>query len=1341
MLKKRKEHRAVGIAASICAVILFGLILNPVTKKEESVEAITDLTGDPAITITSSKNSASVAINPSIVGAFSTTSGSSDISFSVSTSNYTGYALSVRSTKTTLDSGTNSFNSLASGVTAEQFSNASNTPLNNRWGFKPNYYNSESNNKYYGATTSNVILDRTGTANSTAKNYTISLGARADTSLPSGSYINESLILEATANVVPSSILTINYGTGITGVTIGGVNVANGETVKLAQGATYAINATFDQTLYEFNSWIATSGTIGSSSAQSTIYTIGTTDATLIVSATFNGTYMQNLNADACTTTASTVYDSRDMHAYTIQRLNDGSCWMMENLDLGRTTLTTNLTSSNTNLSATITASTFNSWKTTAGTDSYVDGQFITLSGTDSTSGTAYGTLYNYYTASAGTISGSSNNSNATYDICPAGWRLPTGGETGDFYRLYNSGYDYNTLRTPIISGGAQFALAGYFYAGAPTGAESSGRYWSSTPYNSTSFLGMHFYNGAVYPTMWNFHYFARNKVGASIRCILKESRTITKLKYLQTFKYFSSGEMAEVLASMVNNTTYNLTDMRDNRVYAVAKLKDGRIWMAENLDLGRTTLTTNLTSANTNIATTVTAATFNGWKKTSGTGTYNAGEFINVTGTDSTSGTPYGTLYNYYAASAGTISGSSNSSNAAYDICPAGWRLPIGGSSGEFQALYAKGSMRAPIANGGAAFALAGYFYNSTPTDQGSSGDYWSSTRDGNTSMYRLSLYTSGVYPAGSGIRSDGHAIRCVVKKPSHTITVIYGTGIAQISINGNNIANNSSITFEEGTSQTISASTKASYSFGNWSTTSGTIGSITGQSTTYLVGTNDATITATAIFNPPDIQNLASSSCTATASSAKDTRDGHIYTIQRLADGNCWMMENLDLGRTDLTTNLTSANTNLSTTVTAATFNSWKKTSGTGTYDAGEFIPLTAQNSDNGLDTDITSGTPYGTLYNYYAASAGTITGNSNANHAQYDICPAGWRLPTGGEYGEFQTLYQQYNSSASMRAPIANGGAAFTLAGRFKDSVPYDQNANGSYWSSSAFDSTGRKILYSNSAWIDPISSYYNRYMASSIRCVLKDLSVTYLQDFNSLSTNDKTSIIASMAENTTYSLIDNRDNRSYKIAKLKDGKVWMAENLDLGRTTLSTNLTSANTNLSTTVTAATFNSWKKTSGTGTYDAGEFIPLTAQNSDNGLDTDITSGTPYGTLYNYYAASAGTITGNSNANHAQYDICPAGWRLPTGGEYGEFQTLYQQYNSSASMRAPIANGGAAFTLAGRFKDSVPYDQNANGSYWSSSAFDSTGRKILYSNSAWIDPISSYYNRYMASSIRCVAK
>lgn len=190
---------------------------------------------------------------------------------------------------------------------------------------------------------------------------------------------------------------------------------------------------------------------------------------------------------------------------------------------------------------------------------------------------------------------------------------------------------------------------------------------------------------------------------------------------------------------------------------------------MMENLDLGRTAITTDLTSSNTNLATTVTAETFNSWKKTSGSNTYDAGEYISVSGTDATSGTAYGTLYNYYAASAGTISGSINFNNASYDICPAGWRLPTGGSSGEFQALYAEYNsnalMRASIENSGAAFALAGIFLSAAPANQGSDGGYWSSTRNYGANMYVLNLDTSDVYPAGVDNRVDGLAIRCLAK------------------------------------------------------------------------------------------------------------------------------------------------------------------------------------------------------------------------------------------------------------------------------------------------------------------------------------------------------------------------------------------------------------------------------------------------------------------------------------------------------------------------------------------------------------------------------------------------
>ena len=188
---------------------------------------------------------------------------------------------------------------------------------------------------------------------------------------------------------------------------------------------------------------------------------------------------------------------------------------------------------------------------------------------------------------------------------------------------------------------------------------------------------------------------------------------------------------------------------------------------MMTNLNLGATTLSTNLTSANTNLSTTITASTFNGWKKTSGSETSTSAEFIPVSGTDSTSGTAYGTLYNYCAASAGTICTSSNSSNAAYDLCPAGWRLP---TRNEFTTLYSNASyntnakMRASIANGGAAFALAG-FCDSTPASQGSEGFYWSSTRYDSTIMYGLHLTTSGVNQSGVYRRLTGSSIRCVLK------------------------------------------------------------------------------------------------------------------------------------------------------------------------------------------------------------------------------------------------------------------------------------------------------------------------------------------------------------------------------------------------------------------------------------------------------------------------------------------------------------------------------------------------------------------------------------------------
>ena len=138
----------------------------------------------------------------------------------------------------------------------------------------------------------------------------------------------------------------------------------------------------------------------------------------------------------------------------------------------------------------------------------------------------------------------------------------------------------------------------------------------------------------------------------------------------------------------------------------------------------------------------------------------------------------------------------------------------------------------------------------------------------------------------------------------------------------------------------------------------------------------------------------------------------------------------------------------------------------------------------------TDSTSGTPYGTLYNYCAASAGTICISSNSSDASYDLCPAGWRLPTGGSSGEFATLYTQYNSWALMRASVANGGAAFVLAGQVASGIPFWDGNYGYYWTSTRYSDTSMHILYLR----NDISTVYPddglaRTAGESIRCVLK------------------------------------------------------------------------------------------------------------------------------------------------------------------------------------------------------------------------------------------------------------
>ena len=125
-------------------------------------------------------------------------------------------------------------------------------------------------------------------------------------------------------------------GVGVNGLgeAGGGGNVTtSGGTVSLKHGVAYNISGTYNSG-YEFSSWAtAANGTLGSTSAASTTYTV-TGTSTLTLTGKSSKLYMQNMAASDCTTTVKTVYDNRDETAYHVQRLADGNCWMLDNLVL-----------------------------------------------------------------------------------------------------------------------------------------------------------------------------------------------------------------------------------------------------------------------------------------------------------------------------------------------------------------------------------------------------------------------------------------------------------------------------------------------------------------------------------------------------------------------------------------------------------------------------------------------------------------------------------------------------------------------------------------------------------------------------------------------------------------------------------------------------------------------------------------------------------------------------------------------------------------------------------------------------------------------------------------------
>ena len=420
-------------------------------------------------------------------------------------------------------------------------------------------------------------------------------------------------------------------------------------------------------------------------------------------------------------------------------------------------------------------------------------------------------------------------------------------------------------------------------------------------------------------------------------------------------------------------------------------------------------------------------------------------------------------------------------------------------------------------------------------------------------------------------------------------------------------------------------------------------------------------------------------------------DTRDNNTYTISKLADGKCWMTQNLRI----INKTITPSDSNVTSNYT---------------------IPASSISGFNSFDTSNAYLDSDGGFYTWYTATAGTGTTalSANGHNTTVSICPKGWRLPTGGGNGEFKTLYNNYPSSSALRSSPAN----FILSGHANNSSRSYQGLSGDYWSSTVNSSSNAYNLGLRTSTVYPASSGNFKLFGFSVRCIADDkLSLDNIANMQDMTPE----ICAKAQTHQTATLRDTRDGNTYTVAKLRDGKCWMTQNLRI----INKTLTPADSDVTSNYT---------------------IPASSLNGGAPYDTSRAYlDNTYGGYYIWYTATAGTGTTAMDMRglNTISSICPKGWRLPTGGNGGEFNILYNNYGTSI-LYAPFN-----FTLHGdtMFGGAVG-GAGTNGAYWSSTTdvtilsnnlYLSYGIYINVSDNRYLP--ANGFSRGYGHAVRCLAR
>ncbi len=254
-----------------------------------------------------------------------------------------------------------------------------------------------------------------------------------------------------------------------------------------------------------------------------------------------------------------------------------------------------------------------------------------------------------------------------------------------------------------------------------------------------------------------------------------------------------------------------------------------------------------------------------------------------------------------------------------------------------------------------------------------------------------------------------------------------------------------------------------------------------------------------------------------------------------------------------------------------------------------------------------------------------------------------------------------------------------------------------------------------------------------------------------------------------------VVDARDNKTYWVGKLSNGQCWMLTNLAYTGNS-EEEINSITRNIYGDMTPAIQNGTNDTGlgrpcnssyTTACYYTTMFANPTSNPTEPSKDTDggVTGTTPnpetaqFGYLYNWCAALNSQATACQGSSSSQPDqtanvggaftstdaialpnICPKGWRLPTGGTGGEYQamtTAISATNNAAGSTNLRGNWLAQY--GGNWSGSSIQLLGSRGYFWSSTVTGSSSAYSLSFTSSTVSP-ASYGNKNLGLSVRCVA-